>query len=172
MSCGNQELSKKEVAANYYKARGSSNYNEIVKLISDSLTITEGDYVMPYNANTFYEVFKWDSIFQPSYEVIELEEKNQEVIASVKLSSIRNRFLKNDYMICKYKLSFNSSKINNIESLDCEGADWNAWEKERDSLVNWIGVNHPELNGFINDMTMQGAQNYLKAIEFYESKSN
>jgi len=167
--CGQQEISNQEVTKKYYEARNSLDFSAIKKLVNDSVIVVEGDYVMPYSHESYYEVFKWDSIFQTSYKLVELKESNDQIIASVALSSIRNKFLKNDLMTCKFKLSFNSGKISKIESLDCSGADWNNWEKERDSLVNWISVNHPELNGFIYDMTMNGAKNYLKAIELYES---
>ena len=124
---------------------------------------------MPYDHDSFYEVFKWDSIFKPSYNIVELQEKNNQIIASVALNSVRNEFLKNKLMKCRYKISFSSGKISKIEELECKDADWNIWQKERDSLVNWTRKNHPELDGFINDMTMNGALNYLKAIELYET---
>lgn len=75
-------------------------------------------------------------------------------------------------MTCQYKISFNSGKISKIEELECKDADWNIWQKKRDSLVSWTKKNHPELDGFINDMTMNGAINYLKAIELYETDKN
>ena len=72
-------------------------------------------------------------------------------------------------MTCQFKISFNAGKISRIESMDCKDADWGLWQTERDTLVNWIDKNHMELNGFINDMTMNGAMNYLKAIELYKA---
>lgn len=163
----NQEITKK-----YFEARNSVEFSDVKMLINDSLIVVEGDHMMSYSQESFYEVFKWDSIFQTSYDIVELKEVNDQVLASITLSSIRNSFLKNELMTCKFKLSFNSGKISKIESLDCLGADWNIWGKERDDLVNWISENHPELNGFIYDMTMEGAINYLRAIELYESIEN
>lgn len=167
--CNEQKLTHQETVTKYYNVRDVANYDELKKLISDSITITAGDYVMPYNHDSFYEQFKWDSIFNPSYKIVELKEKNNQIIASVALNSVRNEFLKNNAMTCQYRISFNSGKISKIEELECQGADWNIWQKERDSLVSWIKKNHPELDGFVHDMTMNGAINYLKAIELYKN---
>jgi len=37
-------------------------------------------------------------------------------------------------------------------------------------LVVWVEENHPELDGFIHDMTMKGAQDYVNSIELYEAR--
>jgi hypothetical protein len=66
-------------------------------------------------------------------------------------------------------ISFNSGKISKIEELECKDVDWGLWRKKVDSLIGWIKNNNPELNGFIHDMTMKGATNYVKAIELYEA---
>lgn len=171
IGCDQINISNQEVAKKYFEARNSVAFNDIKKLIHESLIIIEGDYIMHYSKESFYEVFKWDSIFQTTYNIVELKERNDQLVASIALSSIRNKFLKNDLMTCKFKLSFNSGKISKIESLDCSGSDWGKWENQRDSLVSWINANHPQLNGFIHDMTMNGAKNYLKAIELYESNN-
>lgn len=167
--CNDQQVTQQKTVAKYYKARDAVNYDEIKTYLNDSITIIEGDYIMSYSLESYYEVFKWDSIFRTSYKIVALEEENNQVIVSVVLNSIRNEFLKNSSMTCQYKISLNSGRISKIESLRCLGADWNIWQKERDSLVSWINENHPHLNGFINDMTMNGAINYLKAIELYKT---
>lgn len=64
--CNNRELTHQETVIKYYNARHAANFNELRKLINDSITITEGDYVIPYDHNSFYEVFRWDSIFKTS----------------------------------------------------------------------------------------------------------
>ena len=119
LSCGQEQSNHNEVTTNYFNARNTMNFKEIKATISDSITITEGDYVMPYNHDSFYEVFRWDSVFQTNYEIINIQETDDQIIASVALSSIRNKFLKNESMTCQFKLSFSSGKISKIESLDC-----------------------------------------------------
>jgi len=43
-------------------------------------------------------------------------------------------------------------------------------EKNTESLVSWIKIHHPELDGFVNNQTLDGAQDYLKAIELYSKR--
>ncbi len=168
MGCAEEKLTKQQHVITDFKARDAGDYQELKTVVDDSITIVSGDYIMPYNHDGFYEQFKWDSVFKPSYEIVALEEKNSHIIAAVTLNSIRNTFLKNSGMTCRYKISFNSEKISKIEELECEGVDWSVWQKERDSLVEWVNKNHPELAGFLTDMTMNGSQKYLKAIVLYE----
>lgn len=169
IGCNQNKPTNKETALSYFDARKSYDYTEIKGLLSDSLIVTEGDHIMRYSRDSYYEVFKWDSVFQTKYEIVELKENDEQIIASISLSSIRNKFLKNDLMTCQFQLSFKSGKISKIESLDCKDANWEIWQARVKLLVSWVENNHPELNGFIHDMTMKGAENYLKAIHLYES---
>ncbi len=170
IGCSDQKLTPGETVIRYYAARDALNFNETEKLLSDSITITEGDYVMSYNTDNFYEVFKWDSLFQPSYKIVELEENKNHIVVTVFLNSIRLNFLNHGPMTCQYKITFRDEKIAKFESLDCTDVDWNTWQKNRDHLVRWTHDNHPELGGFIHDMTANGARNYLHAIEHYNAK--
>jgi hypothetical protein len=124
---------------------------------------------MPFSQKTFYEHFKWDSVFQPTYRIVEIEELDSQIVATVSVESLRFEFLRNNPLTCKHKISFKGRKISKLEALGCIDADWGLWQKERDSLVNWIHIYHPELDGFIHDLSMNGALNYLKAIDLYKS---
>jgi len=167
LSCtGASNLEKVEA---YYQGKDSSNFALISRYVGDTITIVEGDFVMPYDLSQFYEVCKWDSIFNPSYTVTKLTEKGDQVLTTVKINSLKHEYLQNSNMKCQYLVSFKNGKIRKIESLKCKDVDWNIWQKQVDTLVNWIQQYHPELNGFINDMTMNGALDYLKAIELYKS---
>ena len=168
-SCNDQKLTYKEAVITYYNAFDSGDFNEMKTVLSDSITIIGGDYVMPFNQDSFYEHFKWDSIFKTSYKLLEIEEKNNQVYATVASKSIKNEFLKNNPLTCTFKISFESRKISKIEDFEYIGTDWEKWVNERDSLVPWISKNHPKLDGFVHDLTMKGAMNYVKAIELYQN---
>jgi hypothetical protein len=167
VGCNNKELTHQETVTRYYDAFDSGNYHEIKALINDSITITSGDYDTSYNHGSFYEFFKWDSIFKSSYEIVELEERNNHVFVTVAQKNIRNEFLKNNPLVFQVKISFSSGKISKLEELAYMDVNWEAWSQERDSLVSWIRNNNPNLDGFVNDMTMYGSMNYLTAIEEY-----
>lgn len=171
-SCTSQRTDPAECVKEYYEAFNNSDYNRVKAVIADSITIIEGDYIMPYSIESYHEHFKWDSVFQPSYKLLELEELGDQFIATVEVNSLRFEFLKNNPLTCKHKISFKAGKLAKFEALDCIDADWELWQKERDSLVNWINIHHPELDGFINDLTMNGAIKFLKAIELYKKSKN
>jgi len=168
--CAEKERSPKETVAAYYKAVAEGNYKEISTLISDSITITSGDYVMPFDKESYHEHFKWDSIFNPSYKVVALESDGEQVIATVAVSSLRFAFLKNNPLTCSHNIYLKQGKITKLEEITCINADWDVWQQERDSLVAWTARNHPELDHFIHDLSMKGAIKYKKAIALYEER--
>ncbi|WP_405399711.1 hypothetical protein [Maribacter sp. Asnod2-G09] len=169
-SCNNQKINHNEAVTTYYKAFDSGEFNKIKEVIHDSVTLISGDFIMPFDKNTFYEFYTWDSIFEPSYEVIELIEDNDDVIATISQKNIRNAFLKNNPLKLNVKISFVSGKITKIEELDYIDVNWDTWSQRKDSLVSMVKINHPELDGFVNDMTMKGAVNYLQAMELYDNR--
>nr|WP_292963255.1 MULTISPECIES: ASCH domain-containing protein [unclassified Allomuricauda] len=169
VGCNNQKLTHQETVIKYYNAFGSGNFNEIRSLTNDTIIITSGDYVTPYTHESFHEFFKWDSIFEPTYEIVKLEEKNNHVFATVAQNNLRNEFLKNNPLVFQVKISFDSGKMSKVEELEYKDVNWNIWNQKKDSLVDWIKDNYSELDGFANNMTMQGATNYLKAIELYKT---
>ncbi|MDF4201747.1 hypothetical protein PXD56_02190 [Maribacter sp. SA7] len=166
-SCSTQNHSQKNVITNYYKAFDTGEFNKIKEVIHDSLTKISGDYVMPFDKNSFYEFYKWDSIFKPSYEVLELTEDGDDIIATITQKNLRNAFLKNNPLKLNVKISFTAGKITKLEELDYIDVNWDTWNQRKDSLVSFVKIKHPKLDGFVNDMTMKGAINYLKAIELY-----
>lgn len=169
ISCAESSNNESQQIIQYYDGFKFSDYNKVKEVISDSLTIVEGENIMRFTPDDFHTHFKWDSVFKPAYKLIEIEQKENQLIATVSVNSLRFEFLKNNPLTCKFGFYFKSGKISKIENLECIDADWNIWQKEVNALVDWVNINHPELNGFIHDLTMEGALNYLKAIELYES---
>ncbi|APG59828.1 hypothetical protein [Christiangramia salexigens] len=169
-SCAVNKVPKPEQVMKYYQGLQKSEYPEIEKVLSDSLIISEGDYVMKFTPESYYEHFKWDSVFNPAYKIVGLKEQENFVSATVSVSSSRFDFLENNPLTCKRRFYFKHGKIRRIENLDCVDANWIIWQKQRDSLVAWVKINNPELDGFINDLSEQGAINYMKAIELYKKQ--
>ena len=170
--CDEKIFNHKETVNRYYSAFDLGNYNEIKSFMHDSLTLVNGDFETAYNHESFYEFFKWDSVFKPSYQILEIAQKNNKILVTVTQKNLRNAFLKNNPLKFKSNISFISGKISKIEEIESIDTNWQIWQKERDSLVNWVKINHPDLDGFVNDMTMTGATNYLQAIELYTSNQN
>lgn len=171
-SCGTRSYSPQETITRYYTAFDQHDYNILQESLHDTLTIIEGDYTTTYTRASYRSLFKWDSVFNTSHKLLKFEYTNKRFIATVASSSTRNAFLKNNPLTCAFDLRFTSGKISQIETLDCPDTQWHLWQQERDSLVVWIKKEHPELDGFVNELTMQGAQRYLKAITLYQRDKN
>jgi len=168
VSCAKEKSKTSRQVEEYYKGFKSSNYKQIRRTLSDSITFVVGDnYKENHTPKSFYEKFKWDSVFKPVYKLVGIENQGEQIIATFSVASLRFEFLKNNPLICKHKFYFKSGKISQIEDLNCINANWEVWQKERDSLVKWIKFNHPNLDGFINNLTEKGAKDYLDAIQLY-----
>ncbi len=172
MGCAEKTSTPTEQITAYYGGFQNSDYSQVKSTLSDSLISIAGDYRMAYSRETFYEKFKWDSVFRPEYTLVSIDNKGQHPIATVTMRSPKLEFLHNNPMTCRYTFHFKKGKIAEIKNLDCPRANWELWGKKVDALVGWIAMNHPELDGFINDLTMQGAVNYMKAITLYRNGKN
>jgi len=172
VSCGETKMSPTGIVEAYYEGFENGNFGQIRKVIGDSISIKSGDYVSSYSRNSFYNFFKWDSVLQTRKKLVELDTSGSEVITTISYSSARYQFLNNNNLTCSYKIIFKDEKISLLEELDCPNANWPAWEKQVNELVEWIKIHHPELDGFINDLTMQGGINYMKALQLYKNREN
>ena len=169
-NCTEKQPTKSEQIKAYYNGYKNAKYEHIKDVIADSLTTVYGDYTSTFTPQRYYEQFKWDSIFKPVYELVAIHQIDDQIIATVTKRSLKLQFLNNNPMTCRYQFEFTSGNISRIEELDCNDANWKAWKEGVDILVNWVKINHPELDGFIHNLSMQGAIDYLKAIELYNNR--
>lgn len=169
-SCKNfeKQFDKLEIAKNYYAAIDNSNPLKITELITERFTTIDDGFEQEYSGNDYTEWVKWDSVFQPTYEILKIEKENGIVKAKISKMDKRISFLHHKPIITNEIVQFEGNKIKGINRTS---ASFNVekFVKNRDELVNWIADNHPELNGFLNDQTKRGGLNYLKAIELYKN---
>tara|TARA_R110001583_G_scaffold193907_1_gene363643 strand:- start:554 stop:1114 length:561 start_codon:yes stop_codon:yes gene_type:complete len=171
ISCKNseKEIDRVEIAKQYFKVLDNSDYSKMSDWFADSLTTIEGEYKQTYSKSDYLEFLKWDSVFDPDYEILEIEQKNGIVKARISKMDKRISFLHEEPFITNQTIKFQNGKIISVET---EYVDFNVaiWERNRNGLLGWIDENHPELNGFINDQTESGGMKFLKAIELYKNR--
>jgi hypothetical protein len=170
-SCKNSEkgFDKLDIAKKFYIAIDNSNPSKTKELITENFTTKDDGFEQKYSGNEYAEWIKWDSIFQPTYEIIKIEQKNGTVSAKISKIDKRISFLHQEPIITNEIIQFENNKITNINRVS---ASFNVerFVKRRDELVSWIAENHPELNGFLNDQTITGGKKYMKAIELYRNR--
>ncbi len=174
ISCKNsdKEFDKLEIAKEYYNILDKSNVSGIETLLTDSLLTkeTEYDYEQTFTKKEYVEWLKWDSVFEPTYKILEIRQERGTVKAKISKTDKRISFLHREPIVTEQIIYFDDDKIASIETTKYVIFNDSTFVKNRDELVNWIAENHPELNGFLNDQTKSGGTNYLKAIELYKNK--
>lgn len=171
VSCKNSEkgIDKIEITKQYYNVLDTSDYSKIRYWFSDSLITLEGEYEETYSQTEYLEFLKWDSVFDPSYEILEIKEQEGIVKAKISKMDKRIRFLHEEPIITNQVIRFKQDKIIRIET---EYVNFNAttFGTNKNELLTWIEENNPELNGFITDQTELGGLKYLKAMELYKNR--
>ena len=174
MSCkdSGKETDKLEIAKRYYEVLDNSKISEIPALLTDSLLTkeTEYDYVQTFSLKEYVEWLEWDAVFEPTYEILHIEQENEVVRTKVSKIDKRILFLHKEPIIINQLIEFDGNKIISIETTKYEIFNDSVFVKNRDKLVNWIQANHPELDGFLYDQTESGGMKYLKAIESYQNQ--
>lgn len=173
ISCKNsvKSIDKIEIAKNYYKALGASDYSTIPSLLNDSIMSKEGDYKKSFSQSDYIELLKWDSIFEPEYTILKIEEENGIVKVQISKKDKRILFLHGEPIVTNEVIEFAEDKIKSVNITDYVIFDDTVFIKNRRKLLSWIEENHPELNGFLYDQTIKGGLKYLKAIDVYEKEN-
>ena len=158
------------ILENYFDGYYNQGFNSIAGLLADSVTIKElPNYEMKYSKNEFRIFYQWDSVFQPTQRFTIIGQTDSTIDYIEERYSKRFEFLQHNPLKLKQRIYFQQGKISILENRAYLNFDVEKWTSNRDSLVSWIDRSHPELSGFIYDMTKEGAENYLKAIELYNS---
>ena len=87
-------IDKLEIAEKYFVALDESNSSKMKDLLTDSLitAIPKYEYEVRYSKNDYVEKWlKWDSVFEPTYKVLELDLVNG--IVKAKVSKTDRRIL-------------------------------------------------------------------------------
>ena len=87
--------------------------------------------------------------FLQSILLIDVKENQNKVEAIISKECLRIRFLHDSATICRSIFEFEYNKISKISAVENLIFDVSKWQARRDSLVDWIDDNHPDLNGFI-----------------------
>lgn len=159
-----------ELIESYYEGLNTSDFEQITSVFADSITFGEGEYATTFSANEYYVLFQWDSVFTPQTTLSQLRADHNKVTALVSTTSQRYAFLENNPYVCESAFTIEDGKIRTHETIACPHENRQVWESKRDTLVAWIDQHHPELSGFVHDLTKTGAEKYLKAIELYENR--
>jgi hypothetical protein len=174
ISCkrSDKEIDTVEIAKKYYDALDNSDASAMADLLTDSLVTKETayDYEQTFSRSEYLEWVKWDSVFDPNYEILQIDQKDEYIKATISKIDKRISFLHEQPIVTKQLIRFDQDKIVSVETTEYVVFNDATFVKNRESLLSWIDEHHPELNGFIYNQTAPGGRQYLKAIELYTNQ--
>ncbi|MCB4799933.1 hypothetical protein [Neotamlana laminarinivorans] len=166
----NGNNSKPKIAKLYFKALNQSSNAIASNLISDSLTtfIPAYNYKIIYSKQDFLNNWlKWDSVFNPSYKILKIEEESDFIKVKVSKTDERINFFMEEPFITNEVFHFKNNKIVSIETTYLNFNE-GVWETNKSNFLNWIKTHHPNLNNFMYNQTKTGGLKLKKAIELYK----
>ena len=169
----NKTTSPIETAKSYYKALDQSDFETLSPLLADSIVSKEIVYETMFSKKGYIELQRWDSVFRPTYKMLEIEEIDGRVKAKISKSCPRILFLNGEPIVTEETMTFNEGKIDSVIIDTYVVFNAQRWDSVRSKLVNYINQNHKHLNGFLHDQTVKGALDYTDAIQlFNQSKES
>lgn len=169
-SCQNEKKnrSRQQIVEDYFAELNRSNIAEASKFVSPDILGSELEFIQVSNKEDWFRQFRWDSVFNPKYKILEISESEEKVEATISKKCRRIQYLHDGPIVVKVSFEFRNNLISKDHTFEFLKFDFEKWQSRRDSLVSWIDDNHPELSGFIYDQTVKGGQDYLFAIELYQ----
>ncbi|MCW3807847.1 subclass B1 metallo-beta-lactamase [Plebeiibacterium marinum] len=159
-----------EVIDAYFKAFNNASFEELTKITTNDITITEGDFVLCRSVDQLKTVFQWDSVFIPEYKILDFNQNGAVYDVVVSKMDDRVRFLHDIPLVSNIQFTIEEGKIKKqtIGTYSC--FDMDTWRGRLKGLVSWIQQNHPDLNGFERDISPKGAINFIKSIRLYSNR--
>jgi hypothetical protein len=168
----NKEVDKVKIAEDYISALDNSDYNKVADMFLDSIRFNEMEYIRTFTRESYRDLIQWDSVFQPTYKILEMKEVGEELHLKVSKTCDRIMFLQGEPFISREVIKFKEGAIYSVDVVEYVDFNDSLWSANRENLVLWIDEHHPELNGFIYDQTKKGAVNYLKAMDLYRNRKD
>ena len=165
----NDRTSSIEIAKEFYKGLNQADFKLISNCIADSFAVNEKEWnlILKYSKNEYQNWFQWDSIFNPKYEIVEIEERNDSVFATISKDDCRIHLLHENPLVYKVHFDIVDNKLIAINTIKYLNADWTVWQNNRKKFIDWIVNSHPDYSDFMNVQNKEFGEKYLKAINLY-----
>ena len=161
------------ITEKYFEVLDESDTSEIESLLKDTLITRENEYnyEQKFSKKEYVEWLKWDSIFQPTYKIIEIEREDDIVKVQISKTDKRISFLHKEPIVTNQILRFDKDKISRIETVEYVVYNDSLWVENRGHFLEWVNNNYPDMNGVIYDQTKTGGIKYLELIRLYENSN-
>ena len=129
------------------------------------------DSTYTFSKVAYVEWLRWDSVFNPNYQILKIEQDSAVVKVRVSKMDTRINFLHKVPIVTDQEFHFKEDKISAIVTTKYVVFNDSIFVKNRETFLNWMDQNHPDLNDFIFDQTKAGGLKYLKAIKLFKNNT-
>ncbi|MCL6274804.1 hypothetical protein M3P19_12350 [Muricauda sp. 2012CJ35-5] len=165
-SCGSkkQEPAELKLVKKYIQALNQSDYSTVISLFKDSVRMNELVYKSTFSKQQYYSLFQWDSVFKPTYTIEEIQWMDGYVEMKVAKKCERILFLNEEPIVTKEQVYFDEKGIKSVDIIEYIIFNDELWNTNREKLVTWTANNHPDIDGFLYDQSLEGGLKFKEAI--------
>lgn len=169
-ACGSkkQEPAELELVKKYIQALNQSDYPTVISLFKDSVRMNELVYKSTFSKQQYYSLFQWDSVFKPTYTIEEIQLMDRYVEMKVAKKCERILFLNEEPIVTKEQVYFDENGIKSVDIIEYIIFNDELWNTNREKLVTWTANNHPDIDGFLYDQSLEGGLKFKEAIHRFQ----
>jgi hypothetical protein len=164
---GPAKVTNEEIIRGYFDGVNEGDFHQAAEYVSDSILVSEFEYIIARSSESLYQNFQWDSVFEPRYAIKGISTESNLSLVTISKTSKRIGFLQGSALEYRLIVIIKNHRISSMQTNEYINLDFEKWEQNRIRLNSWIDANHPYLSGFMNDLTIRGARNYLQAIKLF-----
>ena len=171
ISCSfqNDKTNSIEIVKNFYKGLNQSDFEIVSSCIADSFAINEkeSNFIVKFSRIEYKDWFQWDSTFNPKYEIVEIEERNDSVFATISKEDRRILFINEEPSLFEAHFEIVDNKLTVLNRIKTQNVNWTEWLNKVDKLNKYIDTYEPDHSGFMNVQNKEYGEKYQNAINLY-----
>lgn len=158
-----------KVVQQFYDGLNAGDYQKVSSVLSDKFIMreNEGNFEVSFSPDKFHDWFQWDSVFNPTYEILSSERINDTLRLAI--SKKCDRIMLFNKVPIRYLAFFEISngKLNAVNRYSYLGTNWEKWTQKKEKFLQFVHTEIPEYNDMEEVQDYEHGEKYAKAIQLF-----